>query len=256
MGKKLYNTTEPMLSPKNQRGTRQPIEPMEVPTKRQINERRVTKFHEAITRNMEHRDFASFTSIVGQYQLKHPDVPLEKIAAALAAMVVGDVPLLETEELQQTSFADRRDRHSRDRDGRDGHGRERHAREGRDREFGEGRGSRRRSDENMETFRIEVGYAHKVKPGNIVGAITNETGLGSDIIGRIEIFDEHSTVDMLAGMPHELFQALKEVRVGGRKLNITRASESRSHGSGGDADGESRPPRKFKKKPRFNDAQA
>jgi len=27
----------------------------------------------------------------------------------------------------------------------------------------------------METFRIEVGHAHGVKPGNIVGAIANET---------------------------------------------------------------------------------
>ena len=53
----------------------------------------------------------------------------------------------------------------------------------------------------METFRIEVGHAHKVKPTNIVGAIANETGLESRCIGRIEIFDEHSTVDMLAGMP-------------------------------------------------------
>ena len=104
----------------------------------------------------------------------------------------------------------------------------------------------------METFRIEVGYAHKVKPGNIVGAIANETGLGSDIIGRIEIYDDHSTVDMLAGMPHELFQALKEVRLAGRKLNISRASEA----SGGSAGGDSRPPRKFKKKPRFDDSQA
>jgi ATP-dependent RNA helicase DeaD len=250
-----------------EQATRQPIEPMDVPTKRQINERRVTKFHEAITRNMDHRDYGSFTSIVNQYQSKHPDVPMEKIAAALAAMVVGDAPLLETEELQQTSFADRNDRRGhevggRERPGRERHGRDDHGREGReprgrdDRREGAGP-KRRRSDENMETFRIEVGNSHKVKPGNIVGAIANETGLGSDIIGRIEIYDDHSTVDMLAGMPQELFQALKEVRLAGRKLNITRASEGSGGGnSGGPAGGDSRPPRKFKKKPRFDDSQA
>ncbi len=30
-----------------------------------------------------------------------------------------------------------------------------------------------------ERFRIEVGYTHGVKPGNIVGAISNEAGLDS-----------------------------------------------------------------------------
>ena len=30
----------------------------------------------------------------------------------------------------------------------------------------------------METYRIEVGRVHGVKPGNIVGAIANEAGVG------------------------------------------------------------------------------
>jgi ATP-dependent RNA helicase DeaD len=77
----------------------------------------------------------------------------------------------------------------------------------------------------METFRIEVWHAHKVKPTNIVGAIANETGVESRTIGRIEIFDEHSTVDMLAGMPLEVFETLKQVKIGGRRLNISRLAD-------------------------------
>ncbi|HCN90074.1 MAG TPA: ATP-dependent RNA helicase, partial [Oxalobacteraceae bacterium] len=34
----------------------------------------------------------------------------------------------------------------------------------------------RAADVGMRTFRIEVGHAHGVKPGNIVGAIANEAG--------------------------------------------------------------------------------
>jgi ATP-dependent RNA helicase DeaD len=41
----------------------------------------------------------------------------------------------------------------------------------------------------MESFRIEVGHDHGVKPANIVGAIANEAGLEAKYIGRIEIFD-------------------------------------------------------------------
>ncbi|MCE9603476.1 MAG: DEAD/DEAH box helicase [Planctomycetia bacterium] len=229
-----------------EQATRQTIEPMEIPTKRTINQRRVARFHEAITANMEHRDFNSFVSLVEQYRGDHPEVPTEKIAAALAAMVVGDAPMMLTEDLQSTTFADSRDRNNGPRgNARDGRGRE-----------GDARGNRRgpvegRSPERMETFRVEVGYAHKVKPGNIVGAIANETGLGSGIIGRIEIFDEHSTVDLLAGMPSEMFLALKQVRVGGRKLNITRAGETPTYAQEGEG-----APKKFKKKPKFDSAQA
>ena len=79
----------------------------------------------------------------------------------------------------------------------------------------------------METFRLEVGRINGVNPGNIVGAIINETGLEMSHIGRIEIFDEFSTVDLPVGMPKEIFNALKKVWVMGRKLNISRIEAQR-----------------------------
>jgi ATP-dependent RNA helicase DeaD len=75
----------------------------------------------------------------------------------------------------------------------------------------------------METYRIEVGRQHGVKPGNIVGAIANEAGLTSSHIGRIEIFADHCFIDMLVGMSPETFAMLKQVVVAGRPLNISRA---------------------------------
>jgi ATP-dependent RNA helicase DeaD len=238
-----------------EQATRQTIEPMEIPSKRQINQRRVARFHEAMTRNLEHKDFNSFVSIVEQYRNEHPELSMEKIAAALAAMVIGDQPMLLAEDLQTNAFADGRINSRNGARAGDDRGRGREDRRD-DRREGSGRPARRgpgegRNNEKMETFRIEVGYAHKVKPGNIVGAIANETGLSSDIIGRIEIFDEHSTVDLLAGMPHEMFLALKDVRLGGRKLNITRAGDS--SGSSSESGGA---PRKFKRKPKFDGAGA
>lgn len=77
----------------------------------------------------------------------------------------------------------------------------------------------------MESFRIEVGNNQQVKPGNIVGAIANEAGIDSSAIGRIEIFDDHSTVDLPIGMPNELFHALKKVWVMGKQLAISRVNE-------------------------------
>jgi ATP-dependent RNA helicase DeaD len=73
----------------------------------------------------------------------------------------------------------------------------------------------------MDRFRVEVGHAHKVKPGNIVGAIANEADIDSKYIGRINIFEEYSLVDLPEGMPKELLGELRNARVVGQRLNIS-----------------------------------
>ncbi len=73
----------------------------------------------------------------------------------------------------------------------------------------------------METYRVAVGTEHQVKPGNIVGAIANEAGIDAKHIGRIEIFDTYSLVDLPEGMPREILQHLKKVWVAGQELRIT-----------------------------------
>ena len=78
----------------------------------------------------------------------------------------------------------------------------------------------------MERFRIEVGNTHGVKPGNIVGAIANEAEIDSEHIGRIEIFDDYSTVDLPEGMPKELMRHLKKVWISGQRLQISRLKSS------------------------------
>ncbi|MGH8121301.1 MAG: DEAD/DEAH box helicase [Rudaea sp.] len=91
----------------------------------------------------------------------------------------------------------------------------------------------RTSEVGMETFRVEVGHAHGVKPGNIVGAIANEAGLDSKHIGRISIEDDYSLIDLPAGMPSELLSHLKKVWVAWQRLRISRnaggAARERAH---------------------------
>lgn len=230
--------------------TRHKIEPMEVPSNRAINKRRVAKFHDRITAALARPDITTFTSIVDQYR-RDKEVSVEQIAAALAILAAGDSPLLLTGELEQARFDDRRGRMGeRER----GHGpRDRHGDRGhRDRGFGERGGERGGSErgggergfggdkgfegrerreagadrrrEFMQSFRVEVGHAHQVKAGNIVGAIANEAGIDSSAIGRIAIFDDFSIVDLPARMPKEIFFALKKVRVAGRPLNLSRVN--------------------------------
>ena len=73
----------------------------------------------------------------------------------------------------------------------------------------------------MQRYRIEVGHNHKVKPGNIVGAIANEAEIESKHIGRINIFEEYSVVDLPETMPKEIFQHLKNTYIAGKKIQIS-----------------------------------
>jgi ATP-dependent RNA helicase DeaD len=84
----------------------------------------------------------------------------------------------------------------------------------------------------METFRIEIGPAHCVQPGNIVGAIANEADLESRYIGRIDIRDAYSLVDLPVGMSRPLLEHLKRVRIAGLPMRIQRAGPNDIAGGG------------------------
>ena len=203
--RKLLNNIE--------RATKKKIEEMGLPSTEVINNKRIARFKQNITDTLAAEELSFFSQLIEQYQQEHNVSALE-IAAALAKLVQGDTPLLiQPPKRIKDSSEDKAERPRKDR------------------ERGE-RGERKTKRERgfsgnieMELFRIEVGHNDNVKPGNIVGAIANETGIDGDHIARIKIFDNHSTVELPAGMPKELLQELKKVRVVGKPLNISKASE-------------------------------
>ncbi|MEB3257546.1 MAG: DEAD/DEAH box helicase [Cyanobacteriota bacterium] len=75
---------------------------------------------------------------------------------------------------------------------------------------------------HMERFRLEVGWRDRVKPGNIVGAIANEGGLTGRSIGKIRIYDSHTTVDLPKGIPPEVVANLQRLRVMNKELQLSR----------------------------------
>jgi ATP-dependent RNA helicase DeaD len=85
----------------------------------------------------------------------------------------------------------------------------------------------------MESYRIEVGHRHGVKPGNIGGAIANEADLESRYIGRIDIHDDHSVVDLPQGMSKEVEHHLRRVFVRGKALRLRAlGAEAAERGAG------------------------
>lgn len=195
-----------------ERAVRRSIDRMELPSAEMINDKRIAKFKQQISDVISTEDLEVFSDLVEQYCRDHDSTMLQA-AAALAFMVQGTTPLLvSAEPLHDTSRSQSQGRQKRT-----------------------DRRSSSRSDslpfsqqEGTETFRIEVGKVHGVKPGNIAGAIINETGLPADSVGRISIQEEYSTVDLPQGMPKDLFRELKRVWVCGQQLQISHFEGSSS----------------------------
>ncbi|MBT7870608.1 MAG: ATP-dependent helicase, partial [Thiotrichales bacterium] len=74
----------------------------------------------------------------------------------------------------------------------------------------------------LERFRIAVGNEHNIKADKIVEAVSNEAGLFVEDIGKVEIYDNHSTIVLPQGMPRDIFRALRKTWVSGHKLDIER----------------------------------
>ena len=205
-----------------EKATRKKIEMMELPTTELINDKRIARFKQRITDTLATEDLGFFTQLIEQYQQEH-NVPAEDIAAALAQLLQGDTPFLLQKKPQHKTGQTRADI-SRD---RDEHmpGKQRPRKE-------HDRPARRESppEDGMERFRIEVGHNHNVMPGNIVGAIANEAGIESQYIGRINIHDDYSLVDLPEGMPKEIFNELKKVWVVGQQLKISRLTTESNRG--------------------------
>ncbi len=202
-----------------ERATSKKIELMELPSTELINDKRIAQFKQAIADTLATEDLGLFKHLVEQYQNEH-NVPAIEIASALAKLVQGDSPLL-----LQHKPVPRADK-AWDARGND-QPRTRDRSKGSERSD---RPQRARKDappeKGMQRFRIEVGHIHKVMPGNIVGAIANEANIDAQNIGRINIFDDHSTIDLPADMPEDIYAGLKKVWVAGQTLNISREGEA------------------------------
>ena len=213
-----------------ERGTSQTLEPMMIPNAKSINTIRIKRFKDAITEAVSKKS-SFYLELLTEYQQETESSPLE-IAAALASMLHGDRSLVLEETVE--SRRDERSSRNESRGSQSEFSRGEFDRRGSDSEEKPRRSPRkdeRRTGTEVETFRIEVGANHGVKPGNIVGAIANEAGLDSQEIGSIQIRDDFSTVDLPAGMPRDIFRILGRAWVVGRQLRISKLSDHPSERS-------------------------
>lgn len=177
-----------------ERTTRQAVSPLTLPTVQNVNDARINRFRQQILDIIEQDELEQYKGVLEALETEH-NVPMLEIAAALARMARGDKPLLMDKKQRDVLSQEIAPRSHEARPAR-------------------------LAEPGMRSYRIAVGHKHRVKPGNIVGAIANEIQIESRQIGRIEIQDQFSIVDLPEDLSQESLDILQEVRVAGQALRI------------------------------------
>jgi len=200
-----------------ERATNQKIEPLTLPSTDQINDKRVVTFKEKISKTIANEDISFYAQMLEKLQ-EETELSALDIAAALAHQIQGKEPFLLREQAERP----------------------------RRREHDDSQPSNRRSnaglkqEEGMERYRVAVGRNHGLRPEHLVGAIASKANLNSRNIGRIDIREDYSTIDLPEGMPTHVMHTLKNLRVAGHPLLISKnqggrfpAKKSRRPAGGG-----------------------
>ncbi|WP_019531658.1 DEAD/DEAH box helicase [Dasania marina] len=179
-----------------EKNTRQKIEPMELPSGKEVSSRRVEQFKQLLTDTLASQpNLDYFFQILSEYSTEH-DCSAEDIACALAYLHQLERPLEVKDNQkgrQEKGFTN----------------------------VEENRQSRTGDSDQMMRYRIELGRDQQVGPGDIVGALMNETDLHKNDIGHIKLNDDHSTVDLPLALPKELVAKLKTLTVRNLPINIS-----------------------------------
>ncbi|EJN6826668.1 DEAD/DEAH box helicase [Vibrio cidicii] len=185
-----------------ERVTKSSMEEIQLPLRDQVAAARLNKLAAELAAETEHKALDKFAELVEKLE-----ETLEIDSSVLAAILlkrqqgkrplfyVGEDPMVEAVEREKQRRKDRRE------GGREG-GRE--GREGRRESF---------SNQDWDTYQLQVGREQGVQVKDIVGAIANELGLGKGSIGAIKLAQEHTFVQLPKAMSTQAASKLRKLRI-------------------------------------------
>src|SRR6476659_2853715 len=192
-----------------ERATRNTLEQITPPTPADVAAHKATRVLEKAVERLGGGNLAHYRQAVATF-LAEQDLTAGELAATLLALAAGDDGSQQQEQRHApASFATERDDRAPRRTGA------RFDREGTSAE----RGGRRR-DPVGQRYRVAVGPPDGVRPGGIVGAITAEGGLNGKDLGRIDIYDTFSTVEIAGNLSPAAFGRISAAKVSGQSLRI------------------------------------
>ena len=237
------------VTPKEQRllrsiekSTRQPISAMTLPSNEQISDQRVDQFTRQLIDTVQSAELDQFRALAIKIAEEN-ELELADIAGALAFAAQRERPLYPVLEKIESQH-DKRERNERPEKRQRSEKRDRPERGDRDERASRPEREPRKRKRNevlegvdMVTYRLEVGLDDGVTPSHIVGAIANEADIDSQFIGHISLHDDHATVELPDGMPSELFQHLKKVRICQKPLQLSVLGQKKAEKKSGSKHG-------------------
>ena len=232
-----------------EKSTRQTITPLTMPSNEQVSDQRIMQFTNQLVKILETPRLDKFRDLITKFAAEN-ELDMADIAAALTYENQKERPLfpkLDNIVAPRENNRDRDNTRDRNRDRAEKRDRKDNRREDGRREDRPKREPRVRDeggeDIAMVTYRMEVGNNDGITPSNIVGAIANEADISSRYIGSIKLHDDYSTVDLPEGMPDELLNHLKKVRVCAKPMRMSVYNPNAAPAGGSSEQKEPRRPR-------------
>ena len=189
-----------------EKATRQQIAKFRFPSADDMNQRKLEQFFTAINDELG-KDISEYQSVMRQFMQQNQDIDAVDMAAAIASLYYQGKAFYMREQAlpKEAAFSDKNDKRGK----RDDKQRDKRK-----------PGKKPPADMAFDTYRLAVGEKHGVGKGDIVGAIANEAGIDSQVMGKIRLYDEHSLIELPEGMPAALLKKLRGVWVRGKQLEI------------------------------------
>ncbi|MEZ5582011.1 MAG: helicase-related protein [Candidatus Competibacteraceae bacterium] len=198
------------VSPKEKRllwsiekATRQPLKIMALPTSQQISDQRVRQFQQRLLDTLRVEELGDIQQLLDSL-VEQEGLEMSDVAAALAYQLQKEQPLFPVLKDLPTPVESRPNRKNR--------------------QWTDG------PRPAMDCYQLAVGRRHNIMPKDIVGAIANETSIGSRNIGRINLSEDHSTVELPQELPKEVFRRLQSLRIHQRPVQLQRVAAPPSDG--------------------------
>lgn len=158
------------------------IQPARIPTVADIASRRREAFIESLRETLEAGEFETMLPAVGEIA---EDFDALEIAAAALQMLWKERHQEEQQETVEESFADYE-----------------------------------QPETGMVRIFVGMGRQDGLRPGDLVGAITNESGLNGKQIGVIDVLDRTSFVEVPAAEGQRVVEALSNTKLRNRKVKV------------------------------------
>jgi ATP-dependent RNA helicase DeaD len=208
--------------------TKVKIKRAEVPTAVDMADIKKIKLLEKLKKASELKGLDKYEAMLEDFRSE--GFTLHQLAALLLRMSLGmdeEKKKFVSAERPERDFNEDRGRDRRDRgDRRDRSDRDRGDKPKRER-MKDSKFKERSSGGNGKMVRlfINVGKMDKVRAGDIVGALTGETGIEGDSIGVIDIYDKFSFVEVPKTVVDQVLDGMNDNSIKGRKVSIEVAKD-------------------------------